>query len=207
MSTSHIAVIDYAAGNTGSVCNALRRLGAAPMLTADPGALVEATHIILPGVGAFGDAADSLRARGLHTVLPKLIADGKPFLGICVGLQLLFEGSDESPGATGLGIFAGKSVRFPRDKQLKVPHMGWNCLSIRDRSDLFAHAAEQPWVYFVHSYYVDCNDPSLITATADYPTPFTAAIGRGTVQAVQFHPEKSGQVGLSMLKSFLGGDV
>ncbi len=200
-----IAVIDYDAGNTGSVCNALSRLGVTPLLTADPSALAEASHILLPGVGDFGAAAASLKARGLFAPIVNLIADGKPFLGICVGLQLLFEGSQESPGATGLGIFKGTSARFTGEQHLKVPHMGWNRLSLASEGGLLGDG--NPWAYFVHSFYVQPADPSIVTATADYPTPFCAAVGRGNVQAVQFHPEKSGRTGLAMLQRFIGGDA
>ena len=196
-----IAIIDYGMGNLHSAAKAVEKIGAAVNVTRDPDAVRKADQVILPGVGAFGDCMKNLHARALAPVIHEVIAAGKPFLGICVGLQMLFEGSEEDPDVPGLGIFPGM-VRKIVSPGLKIPHMGWNSLELRGDSPLFQNLPEQPYVYFVHSYHAVPSDPSIITAVADYGGQVTAAVGRGLVQAVQFHPEKSSAVGLKILANF-----
>lgn len=201
-----IAILDYGIGNLFSVQKAFAYLGAEAVVTGEAEDVRAAERIVLPGVGAFGDCMKNLAASGLVPVLMERIAAGVPLLGICVGLQMLFEGSDESPEAKGLGIFRGR-VRRIRAEGLKVPHMGWNSLRIEGRGpiDLFAGLAEKPFVYFVHSYHAEPEDTSLITATAEYGERLTAAVAKDNICATQFHPEKSGDVGLQILKNFIGG--
>jgi len=198
-----IAIIDYGMGNLYSVEKALIKLGADASITSDPQIIAAADHVVLPGVGAFGDCMRNLEQSGLVPIIHKVIADGVPFLGICLGLQLLFDGSEEDPGVAGLGIFSGM-VRKIIAPGLKIPHMGWNSIRIERQSPLFEQLQPNPYVYFVHSYHAVPNDPELITAVTDYGGPVTAAVGRGNVQAVQFHPEKSSSVGMQILKGFKG---
>lgn len=198
-----IAIIDYGAGNLFNVAKALQYLGAEAKVTAKEKEILAAERVILPGVGAFGDCMHSLEARGLVPVLRRVIAMGKPFLGICVGLQLLFEGSEESPDVPGLGIFKGQVKRI-HAPALKIPHMGWNSLQItKGTRTLFAHIPAEPYVYFVHSYAAVPADPSLIAARTCYGQWLTAAVMQDNVAAMQFHPEKSGAVGLTLLRNFL----
>lgn len=197
-----VAIIDYGMGNLGSVAKAFAKLGAAVAVTRSPDAVAAASRVVLPGVGAFGDCMNNIRQYGLDSVIYRLIADEKPFLGICLGLQMLFEGSDEAPGVSGLGILPG-FVRKLAAPGLKIPHMGWNSLHLQQSSRLFDDLAADPFVYFVHSYHAVPADLSLITATTAYGGDVTAAVGRGRVQAVQFHPEKSGAVGMGILQNFL----
>lgn len=201
-----IAILDYGIGNLFSVQKAFAYLGAEAVVTGGAEDVRAAERIVLPGVGAFGDCMKNLAASGLVPALTERIAAGVPLLGICVGMQMLFEGSDESPEAKGLGIFRGR-VRRIRAEGLKVPHMGWNSLRIERRGpiDLFAGLAEKPFVYFVHSYHAEPEDTSLITATAEYGERLTAAVAKDNICATQFHPEKSGDVGLQILKNFIGG--
>ena len=201
-----IAIMDYGVGNLFSVEKAFLYLGADAKITNDADVLRRADKIVLPGVGAFGDCMKNLRASGMIPVLAEQVREGVPLLGICVGLQILFEGSDESPEAEGLGFFLGR-VRKIRADGLKIPHMGWNSLQIEKREsvDLFEGLAENPFVYFVHSYHVVPEDANIITATAEYGERLTAAVARDNICATQFHPEKSGDVGLQILQNFIGG--
>lgn len=197
----NIAVIDYGMGNVRSVEKALAHCGAEVEVTSDPSRIAAADHIVLPGVGAFGDAMEELGRRGLIEPIRELVAAGKPFLGICLGVQVLLDESEENPGVPGLGIVAGRVLRFQTD--LKVPHMGWNELKVRPQCPLFGGLGERPYVYFVHSYYVAPSNPEWVAATADYDGEFVAAVGRGRCFATQFHPEKSQEVGLKILKNFI----
>ena len=196
-----IAIIDYGMGNLHSAAKALEKVGAQVKVTSDPELVRQADKVILPGVGAFGDCMKNLNERELAPVIHEVIAAGKPFLGICVGLQMLFEGSEEDPGVAGLGIFKGM-VRKIVAPGLKIPHMGWNNLEYRTSSSLFQGLPPAAYVYFVHSYHAVPTDESCITAVTDYGGQVTAAVGRGLVQAVQFHPEKSSAVGLKILANF-----
>ena len=200
-----IAVIDYGVGNLFSVEKAFAALGADVRVTSDEAVIRAADKIVLPGVGAFGDCMKNLEASGLIPVLLDCVAKGKPLLGICVGLQILFDGSEESPGVRGLGLIPGlvKKIQAPG---LKVPHMGWNSLAVREprqKADLFAGLGEKPYVYFVHSYHAVPEDPAVITSVTEYGEQLTASVAKGNVQATQFHPEKSGDVGLHILKNFI----
>ena len=202
-----IAVIDYGVGNLFSVEKALAALGAEVRVTNQADDLRAAEKLVLPGVGAFGDCMANFEATGLVPVLRELVAAGKPLLGICVGLQILFEGSEESPGVPGLGLLKGQ-VRRIEAPGLKVPHMGWNSLQIRaerEQTDLFKGLTEHPYVYCVHSYHAVPEDPAIVTATTDYGQTLTAAVAQGSIQATQFHPEKSGDVGQTILRNFLAG--
>ena len=197
-----IAIIDYDAGNIRSVENALVALGEEVVITRDPEILLQAEKVILPGVGAFGDAMEKLDAYGLVNVIHQIVEKKIPFLGICLGLQLLFESSDETPGVEGLGILKGKIVAIPHDKGLKIPHIGWNSLHLQNNGRLFTGLEENPYVYFVHSYYLKAKDEQIVKATTQYSTTIHASVEQGNVFACQFHPEKSGTVGLSILKNF-----
>lgn len=199
-----IAVIDYGAGNIQSVVKALRFIGCDPVLTGDPELLGQADAAVLPGVGSFGDAMQQLHTRELVEPIRRFTASGKPFLGICLGLQLLFDSSEESPGVDGLGILKGKIVRIPDAPGLKIPHMGWNSLNLRERGGIFRSCSDAPYVYFVHSYYLQAQDESIVSATAEYGVTIHAAVHSGNVFATQFHPEKSGDAGLCMLRDFAG---
>ena len=196
-----ITIIDYGMGNLHSAAKALEKVGAQVAVTRDPERVRQADKVVLPGVGAFGDCMKNLNERGLAPVIHEVIAAGKPFLGICVGLQMLFEGSEEDPGVAGLGIFKGM-VRKIAAPGLKIPHMGWNNLEYRTSSSLFQGLPPAAYVYFVHSFHAVPTDESCITAVTDYGGQVTAAVGRGLVQAVQFHPEKSSAVGLKILANF-----
>jgi glutamine amidotransferase len=197
-----VAIIDYDAGNIRSVEKALIALGADPVVTRDRQQIRNADHVILPGVGAFGDCMQHLQDYGLTEVIRETIRDGKPFLGICVGMQLLFEGSEESPDAPGLGILKGKFYRF-RSETEKIPHMGWNSIRIRPDARILTGIGSDPYVYFVHSYYLKAEDPSIVTARCDYIHPFDASVECGNCFGTQFHPEKSSQIGLTVLHNFL----
>lgn len=196
-----IAIIDYGMGNLFSVEKAFAKLGAEAVITSDPAVIAGAAKVVLPGVGAFGDCMANLREYGLVSVIKEVAGKNTPFLGICLGLQMLFEGSEEAPGVEGLGIFFGM-VRKIEAPSLKIPHMGWNSLAFASPSPVLKDLPANPYVYFVHSYHAVPSDSSLITAAADYGGSVTAAVGRKNVQAVQFHPEKSGTVGLQILKNF-----
>lgn len=195
-----IAIIDYGMGNLRSVQKALEFIGASAQITDAPDVIARADHVILPGVGAFGDAMTALRSKGLDRALLDAAGAGKPVLGICLGMQMLFEHSEENGHFDGLGLLPGTITRFSPKEGLKIPHMGWNTLHTR-KCVLF-EAEENPCVYFVHSYCMAETSPDWTTATCDYGQTFTAAVQRGSVMATQFHPEKSGDAGLNMLRRF-----
>jgi glutamine amidotransferase len=197
-----ITIIDYGSGNLKSIRNGFRRINAEVLVTRDKKDLNKADAMILPGVGAFGTAMENLWRYG--DTIHQHIQEGKPFLGICLGLQVLFNESAESPGAKGLGIFPGKVVRFPEKVKegFKIPHMGWNDLNIRCASPIL-EGISNDYMYFVHSYYVQPDDPEIVVATVDYGVEVPAVVTRDNVFATQFHPEKSGEVGLKILKNFL----
>ncbi len=197
-----IAIIDYDAGNIKSVEKALQYLGEEAVITRDAGEILMADKVILPGVGAFGDAMEKLNRYGLVPVIHEVVEKGIPFLGICLGLQLMFESSEEAPGVEGLGLLKGKIVRIPEGDGLKVPHMGWNSLSFPKKGRLFAGIPENSYVYFVHSYYLQAEE-DIVTAAAEYGVTIHASVEKGNVFACQFHPEKSSHTGLTILKNFV----
>ncbi len=197
-----IAIIDYDAGNLRSVEKALLSLGEEVLVTRDRTELLAADKVILPGVGNFGDAMEKLKAYDLVGVIHELAERGKPFLGICLGLQLLFERSDEAPGVEGLGILKGEILRIPDKEGLKVPHIGWNSLHLQNEGRLFRDLPEGSYVYFVHSYYLKAENPQIVKATTEYGVTIDASVEQGNVFACQFHPEKSSRVGLRILENF-----
>lgn len=197
-----ICIIDYGAGNIESVRKALEYIGADCVVSADKDVLAASDAAILPGVGSFGDAMNELRSRGLEEPIKNFIASNKPFLGICLGLQILFESSEESPGAVGLGVLKGKIVRIPDGEGLKIPHMGWNSISIKKDDALFKDVPDEPYVYFVHSYYLKAEE-DIVTSTAEYGVTIHASVAKGSLRACQFHPEKSGELGIKLLKNFV----
>ncbi len=197
-----ICIIDYGAGNIESVRKALEYIGADCVVSADKDVLASADAAILPGVGSFGDAMNELRSRGLEEPIKAFIASDKPFLGICLGLQILFESSEESPGAVGLGVLKGKIVRIPDGEGLKIPHMGWNSVEIKKDDALFKNIPNNPYVYFVHSYYLKAEE-DIVTSVAEYGVNIHASVAKGNLRACQFHPEKSSEVGISLLKNFV----
>lgn len=199
-----IAIVDYGMGNLRSVSKAFDLQGFDAAVTRDPSVISSASGLVLPGVGAFGDCVRNLDEFGLTTPIKEYIDSGKPFLGICLGLQVLFEESEESPGAKGFGVFKGKVVRFPefKEERLKVPHMGWNQINIKKDAPVLEGVPDKSWFYFVHSYYPAPEDSSIIAVTADYGLEFTAAVSKENVFASQFHPEKSSDLGLKMLRNF-----
>lgn len=197
-----IAIIDYDAGNLKSVEKALAHIGEESVITGDYRTILNADKVILPGVGAFGDAMTMLKRLELDKVIREVTAKGTPFLGICLGLQLLFESSEESPGVEGLGILQGKILRIPDKEGLKIPHIGWNSLELTNDGRLFCGLGNEPYVYFVHSYYLHADDPSIVTASTDYSVHIHASVEKDNVFACQFHPEKSGETGIQILKNF-----
>lgn len=197
-----IGIIDYDAGNLKSVEKALHYLGKEVIVTRDPEQLRQVDKVILPGVGAFGDAMAKLKEYHLDTLIHEIADSGKPFLGICLGLQLLFEESEESPGVEGLGILKGKIKRIPDEDRLKVPHIGWNSLHLEHNGRLFQNIPENSYVYFVHSYYLEAQDPEIVKASTEYGVHIHASVEKGNVFACQFHPEKSSETGLQILKNF-----
>lgn len=197
-----IAIIDYDAGNLKSVEKALVSLGEEVVVSRDSSVILNADKVILPGVGSFGDAMNNLDHFNLVDTIKNVAASGKPFLGICLGLQLLFERSDETPGAEGLSILPGEILRIPNKEGLKIPHMGWNSLEINPKSRILNGIANQSYVYFVHSYYLKARDEAIVAASTEYSTHIHAAVEKGNVFACQFHPEKSSDVGLRILSNF-----
>lgn len=201
MSGKKIGVIDYGSGNLRSVCKALEAAGSTPALVTDPSGLASLDAIVVPGVGAFAHCAENLHATGLWHPVREWALAGGPYLGICLGYQLLFESSEESPGVKGLGILKGRVERFP-EAALKVPHMGWNTLS-KTSGPLYNGIPGDVSMYFVHSYYPVPADSSLVSASSDYGVSFAAGVSSGSLHAVQFHPEKSQSAGLALLRNFL----
>ena len=197
-----INIIDYGAGNLRSVEKALHFLGFDAKISSDPKEILDCDKVILPGVGAFGDCMNSIRGARLDACIKEVIDKGKPFLGICLGLQLLFEKSEESVGSTGLSIFEGENVKIPKKDGLKIPHIGWNSIKYNKDCPIFQGIGDNPYVYFVHSYYIQPKDTSIICAQTDYGTDLPIAVSRENVFATQFHPEKSGDVGMKILKNF-----
>lgn len=197
-----VAILDYDAGNLKSVKKALEWLGEEAVITRDFHTVQQADRVILPGVGSFGTAMDQIKKYELHKVISEVIRAGVPFLGICLGLQLLFEGSEECDGVEGLGILRGGIVRLPKESGLKIPHIGWNSLTLQNNGRLFAGLEGQPYVYFVHSYYLRAEDPGIVTAVAEYGAAIHASVEQGRIFACQFHPEKSSRVGLRILYNF-----
>ena len=199
-----IAIVDYGMGNLRSVSKAFDLQGYDVAVTRDPDVISSASGLVLPGVGAFGDCVRNLNEYGLTAPIVDYIESGKPFLGICLGLQVLFEESEESPGVPGFGVFRGKVVRFPefKEEHLKVPHMGWNEILIKKHVPFLEGIPEKSWFYFVHSYYPVPEDESIIAVKAEYGFEFTAAVSKENVFASQFHPEKSSDLGLKLLSSF-----
>lgn len=198
-----IAIIDYDAGNIKSVEKAIQSLGGQACLSRKEETLLKADHVILPGVGSFGDAMQKLEKYGLLPIISKIIERKTPFLGICLGMQLLFEESQESPGVEGLSLLSGKVKRIPAKEGLKIPHMGWNSLKFCRRGRLFEGIRDGSYVYFVHSYYLQASDQAVVTAATDYAERLHVAVEKDNIFGCQFHPEKSGEVGLQILKNFI----
>ncbi len=198
-----VAIIDYDAGNIKSVEKAVIALGEDAIVTRDHNAILAADHVILPGVGAFGDAMEKLHRYELVEIIRKIADRGTPFLGICLGLQLLFESSEESEGVSGLGILPGKILRIPENKDIKIPHIGWNSLSYPSEGRLFRDLHEGAYVYFVHSYYLHAEEPEIVKAVTEYSALIHASVEKDNIFACQFHPEKSSEVGMKILRNFL----
>lgn len=199
-----VAIIDYDAGNIRSVEKAIASLGGTVRVTRVKEEILSADHVILPGVGSFGDAMGKLHKYGLTDVIGEVVRRGIPFLGICLGLQLLFESSEESEGVKGLGILPGRIIRLPEDQGMKIPHIGWNSLQYPNAGRLFEGIPEGAYVYFVHSYYLQSDELEIVTATTEYAACIHASVEKGNVFACQFHPEKSSDVGIRILKNFMG---
>lgn len=197
-----IAIIDYDAGNIKSVEKALNYLGEEAIITRDHDEIVNSDKVILPGVGAFADAMEKIRHYGLEDTIHEVVEKNIPFLGICLGLQLMFESSDEGPGVKGLGLLPGKILRIPKSGDLKIPHMGWNNIKVKEGSRLFKGLPDNPYVYFVHSYYLHAEEPEIVKAVTDYSTTIHASVEKENVFACQFHPEKSSRYGLKILENF-----
>lgn len=198
-----IAIIDYDAGNIKSVEKALHYLEEEVVVTRNADEILGSDKVILPGVGAFGVAMEKIRSFGLEDTIHKVVEKKIPFLGICLGLQLMFESSDEAPGVSGLGLLPGKILRIPKNGDLKIPHMGWNNLKVKEGSRLFQELPENPYVYFVHSYYLKAEDESIVAATTEYGVNIDASVEKDNIFACQFHPEKSSTVGLQILRNFI----
>ena len=198
-----VAIIDYDAGNIKSVEKALLHLGEEVIITRDREQILNSDKVILPGVGAFGDAMEKLRSYGLDKVIYEVVERKIPFLGICLGLQLIFEKSDETPGVKGLGILPGEILRIPDKEGIKIPHMGWNSVKIKENARIFKDVPQDSYVYFVHSYYLKAGREEDVAATTEYSTLIHAAVEHDNVFACQFHPEKSSEIGLKILKNFV----
>lgn len=198
-----VAVIDYDAGNIKSVEKAMVHLGADVVVTREPEKILNADKVILPGVGAFGDAMEKINGYGLEPVIHEVVDKGTPFLGICLGLQLMFERSDEAPNVKGLSLLKGEILKIPVGEYVKIPHMGWNSLHFMNNGRLFDGIDEGAYVYFVHSYYLKAADENIVTAVTEYNTCIHASVEKDNIFACQFHPEKSSSVGLKMLDNFL----
>ncbi len=198
-----ITVIDYDAGNIMSVIKAFEYLGEKVSLTADRSEILKADRLVLPGVGAFGDCMDKLNSRGLPEVIREAVGNGIPFMGICLGLQLMFEDSEEAPGVGGLSLMKGHVKRLPQTDGLKIPNIGWNSLDLPRESRLFEGIKDGSFVYFVHSYYLSASDEDVVCATIDYGTKVHAAVEKDKIFGCQFHPEKSSDTGLSIIRNFL----
>ncbi|MDR3348793.1 MAG: imidazole glycerol phosphate synthase subunit HisH [Acidaminococcales bacterium] len=196
-----IVIVDYGVGNLHSVAKAMEKVGAKAAVSSDAAAVAAADRLILPGVGSFGHCMKNLSECGLAETVKDYARSGRPFLGICVGMQILFDGSEESPGVPGLGILPGMVRRLP-DRGLKIPQIGWNCLDFRAETPLFCGLPAKEYVYFVHSYHAEPLDRGIIAASAEYGATVTAAVVRGNIWATQFHPEKSGEAGLTILSNF-----
>lgn len=197
-----IAIIDYDAGNLRSVEKALISLGEDVVVSREADVLLAADKVILPGVGAFGDAMNKLKEYGLVEVINKIVAKNIPLLGICLGLQLMFEESDEASGVKGLGLLKGKILRIPPKEGLKIPHMGWNSIDIKPQARLFKGIKNNSYVYFVHSYYLKADEEDIVAASTEYSVHIHASVESGNIFACQFHPEKSSDIGLKILKNF-----
>ncbi len=197
-----IAIIDYGAGNIQSVFKALKHIGCDAFITKNRDEILKSDGAVLPGVGSFGDAMDTMTSYGINNTVIDFTKSGKPFLGICLGLQLLFPESQESPGSKGLGLFEGAITKIPSGDGLKIPHIGWNSLNIKKHDGLFKGITGNPYVYFVHSYYLNAADKNIVSAQTEYGVTIDAAIQSGNVFATQFHPEKSGETGLKILTNF-----
>ncbi len=198
-----IAIIDYDAGNLRSVEKAINYVGEQTIITSDRDIITSADKVILPGVGSFGDAMDKLKNHNLINTIYDVVDKQIPFLGICLGLQLLFEESEETPNVSGLGILKGKIKKIPANNNIKIPHMGWNSLDIKKDAKLFKNMSQKEYVYFVHSYYLQADDEDIVAATTEYGTHIHASIESNNVFACQFHPEKSSNVGLQILRNFV----
>lgn len=198
-----IAIIDYDAGNIKSVEKAFLALGENVVLTRDKETLLKADGVVLPGVGSFGDAMAKLKEYELVDTIYEIVNKNTPFIGICLGLQMLFETSEETPGVEGLGILKGKIVRIPDGEGIKVPHIGWNNLTYPNKGRLFQDIPENSFVYFVHSYYLQAEDPAVVTAATEYGVEIHASVEKGNVFACQFHPEKSSSIGMKILQNFI----
>lgn len=197
-----IAIIDYDAGNLNSVENAFAYIGEKTVVTRDKDIILSADRVVLPGVGAFGDAMSKLNQYNLTDVVSEAAFSGKPFLGICLGMQLLFDESEEAPGVKGLSLLPGKIMRIPDGPGLKIPHMGWNSLDITHGARLFKNLPENPFVYFVHSYYLKADNAADVAASTEYGVKLHVSVEHNNLFGCQFHPEKSGETGLQILKTF-----
>ncbi len=197
-----IAILDYDAGNIKSVEKAFAFIGEETITTRDFKEIKKADKVVLPGVGSFGDAMSHIKKYEMDKAIYEVAEDDKPFLGICLGLQLLFECSQETPGVEGLGLLEGEILHIPKEEGLKIPHIGWNSLELQNDGRLFKDLPDNPYVYFVHSYYLKAKDEKIVTASCQYGTNIHASVEKNNIFACQFHPEKSGEIGLSILRNF-----